>query len=130
MMKEFLNYTKYILVIAVTSILASCGNSNKNSSITHIPVQLKSDGNWSLLDIETGAILFEGEFKKSPSVVTEGVFTTRNDEGEFFYNKIENEKDFKQIAGPFKSASLMNQGLAIVCKEESHLSAINDIVKL
>jgi hypothetical protein len=126
MMKKFLNYTKYILVITVTSILASCGNSNKNSAITHIPVQLKSDGNWSLLDIETGAILFEGEFKKSPSVVTEGVFTTRNDEGKFFYNKIENEKDFKQIAGPFKSASLMNQGLAIVCKEESHLSAIND----
>jgi hypothetical protein len=125
-MKKFLNYTKCILVLVITSIVASCGNSSKNSVITHIPVQLKVDGNWSFLDIETGAILFEGEFKKMPSVVTEGVFTTRNDEGEFFYNKIEDEKVFKQIAGPFKSASLMNQGLAIVCKAESHLSAIND----
>ena len=125
-MKKFLNYTKCILVLLITSIVASCGNSSKNSAITHIPVQLKIDGNWSLLDIETGAILFEGEFKKTPSVVTEGVFTTRNDKGEIFYNKIEDEKVFKQIAGPFKSASLMNQGLAIVCKSESHLSAIND----
>jgi hypothetical protein len=125
-MKKFLNYTKCLLAIIITSIVASCGNSTKNSAITHIPVQLKVDGNWSFLDIETGAILFEGEFKKMPSVVTEGVFTTRNDEGEIFYNKIEDEKVFKQIAGPFKSASLMNQGLAIVCKAESHLSAIND----
>jgi hypothetical protein len=125
-MKKFLNYTKCILVLVLTIIVASCGNSSKNSAITHIPVQLKVDGNWSFLDIETGAILFEGEFKKMPSVVTEGVFTTRNDEGEIFYNKIEDEKVFKQIAGPFKSASLMNQGLAIVCKAESHLSAIND----
>jgi hypothetical protein len=125
-MKQFLNYAKCLLAIIITSIVASCGNSTKNSAITHIPVQLKVDGNWSLLDIETGAILFEGEFKKMPSVVTEGVFTTRNNEGEIFYNKIEDEKVFKQIAGPFKSASLMNQGLAIVCKAESHLSAIND----
>ena len=125
-MKKFLNYTKCLLAIIITSIVASCGNSTKNSAITHIPVQLKVDGNWSFLDIETGAVLFEGEFKKMPSVVTEGVFTTRNDEGEIFYNKIEDEKVFKQIAGPFKSASLMNQGLAIVCKAESHLSAIND----
>ena len=125
-MKKFLNYTKCILVLLITSIVTSCGNSSKNSAVTHIPVQLKIDGNWSLLDIETGAILFEGEFKKTPSVVTEGVFTTRNDKGEIFYNKIEDEKVFKQIAGPFKSASLMNQGLAIVCKSESHLSAIND----
>ena len=125
-MKKFINYTKCLLAIIITSIVASCGNSSKNSAITHIPVQLKVDGNWSFLDIETGAILFEGEFKKMPSVVTEGVFTTRNDEGEIFYNKIEDEKVFKQIAGPFKSASLMNQGLAIVCKAESHLSAIND----
>lgn len=125
-MKKFLNYTKCLLAIIITSIVASCGNSTKSSAITHIPVQLKVDGNWSFLDIETGAVLFEGEFKKMPSVVTEGVFTTRNDEGEIFYNKIEDEKVFKQIAGPFKSASLMNQGLAIVCKAESHLSAIND----
>jgi hypothetical protein len=124
-MKKFLNYTKCILVLVLTIIVASCGNSSKNSAITHIPVQLKVDGNWSFLDIETGAILFEGEFKKMPSVVTEGVFKTQNEEGEFFYNKIEDEKVFKQIAGPFKSASLMNQGLAIVCKAESHLSAIN-----
>lgn len=125
-MRNLFIYTKCILAVLIIGLVVSCGNSSKNSAVTHIPVQLKSNGNWSLLDIETGAILFEGEFKKSPSIVTEGVFTTRNDEGEYFYNKIENEKVFKQIAGPFKSASLMNQGLAIVCKAESHLSAIND----
>lgn len=125
-MKKFPSYLKIILVLFLISTVASCGQSSKNSAITHIPVQLKVNGNWSFLDIETGAILFEGEFKKMPSVVTEGVFTTQNDEGEFFYNKIEDEKEFKQIAGPYKSASLMNQGLAIVCEAESHLSAIND----
>lgn len=107
-------------------LMSSCGGSGSKSKVTHVPVQVKTDGNWSLMNIETGAILFEGEFKTQPSIVTDNVFTTRNKEtNELFYNKIEDEKTFKQIAGPFKSGNLMNNGIAIVCKEESYLSGIN-----
>lgn len=124
-MKKYLKYIQLAMLVMVFSVMASCGNRNVNSTVTHVPVQMKVDGNWSLLDLETGAILFEGEFKEAPSIVTEGVFTTHNEKGEYYFHKIENEKSYKQIAGPFKSASLMNQGVAMVCKSESYISAID-----
>jgi len=111
------------LMVAVTFV--TCGKTGQKSVITHIPVQIKNKGNWSLWDIKTGAILYEGEFKKEPTVVSEGVFITRNDEGELFYNKIEDDKNFEQIAGPYLRGSLFSEGIAIVCKEESYPSAIN-----
>ena len=124
-MKLRLVKVNVFVLFALSIILFSCGKTGKKATVTHVPVQLKANGNWSLLNVETGAIVYEGEFKKMPSVVVEGVFTTRKENGELFYNKMEDEKKFKQIAGPFKSGSLMSEGIAIVCKEESHPSAIN-----
>ena len=98
---------------------------SKDISITHIPVRIKEDGNWSLLDIKNGKILFEGEFKKKPSIVTEGVFITSNEDGKIFYNKLVDEKKYDQIAGPFKKGENFTEGIAIVCKEDDYVSAIN-----
>ena len=98
---------------------------SKDISITHIPIRIKEDGNWSLLDIKNGKILFEGEFKKKPSIVTEGVFITRNEDGKVFYNKLVDEKKYDQIAGPFKKGENFTEGIAIVCKEDDYVSAIN-----
>lgn len=115
-----------MLFFTIVAILfTSCGKSGQKSIVTHVPVQMKSKGNWSLWDIKTGAILYEGEFKKAPSVATEGVFITRNEDGDLFYNKIEDDKKFKEIAGPFRSGSVFSEGVAIVCKEDGYPSAIN-----
>jgi hypothetical protein len=124
MKKNIANRLLQMAILLLSFCLFSCGGGSKNSTITHLPVQMKIDGNWSLLEIETGKIIFEGEFKKRPSVVVEGIFTLTNDEGEKFYNKLIDDKKFEQIAGPFVGGSLFNQGVAIVCKEDSHLSAI------
>jgi hypothetical protein len=98
---------------------------SKDISITHIPIRIKEDGNWSLLDIKNGKILFEGEFKKKPSIVTEGVFITKNEDGKIFYNKLVDDKKYNQIAGPFKKGENFTEGIAIVCKEDDYVSAIN-----
>jgi hypothetical protein len=114
-----------LLFVILTVLFTACGKSGEKAVITHLPVQMKSKGNWSLWDIKTGAILYEGEFKKAPSAVIEGVFITKNEDGDLFYNKIEDEKKFKEIAGPYRSGSSFSEGIAIVCKEESYPSAIN-----
>jgi len=87
---KYFNIVTLLFVIA-TVLFTACGKSGEKAVITHLPVQMKSKGNWSLWDIKTGAILYEGEFKKAPSVVIEGVFITRNEDGDLFYNKIVKE---------------------------------------
>jgi hypothetical protein len=114
-----------VLLLFVTSFFASCTKTGSTVEITHVPVKLKEDGNWSLLELKTGKLLFEGEFKNKPSVVVEGFFISENDKGKKFYNKIADEKNYKQIAGPFYSAQPFTEGIAIVCKEDDYVSAIN-----
>jgi len=104
---------------------SSCSSQMKRPEVTHIPVKIKDDGNWSLLEVKTGKILFEGEFKNRPSAVIEGIFITEDDKNRFSYQKLEDEKKYKQIAGPFKSAQSFTEGIAIVCKEDEHISAID-----
>ena len=124
MKKSIINYL-LICGILASFFFASCNSDVSKPKITHIPVQLKSEGNWSLVDVSTGKILFDGEFKNEPSVASEGVFTTTNKKGELFYNKIVDEKKYEQVAGPFVSGNLIKSNIAIVCKEDSYPIAIN-----
>ncbi len=111
--------------MAVIALFSACSKSSSLVEVTHIPVKLKEDGNWSLVELKTGKLFFEGEFKNEPSVVTDGIFITQNDKGKFFYNKIESDKKYNQFAGPYVSAQSFTEGLAIVCKEDDYVSAIN-----
>jgi hypothetical protein len=107
-----------ILLLLVACFVASCNKTSSKIEVTHIPVKLKEDGNWSLLELKTGKLMFEGEFKNKPSVVVEGIFISENDKGKKYYNRIEGEKNYKQIAGPFYTAQTFTEGIAIVCKED------------
>jgi len=113
------------LLLTLSIAFSSCSSQMKRPEVTHIPVRIKDDGNWSLLEVKTGKILFEGEFKNRPSAVIEGIFITEDDKNRFSYQKLEDEKKYKQIAGPFKSAQSFTEGIAIVCKEDEHISAID-----
>jgi hypothetical protein len=112
-------------LLLVACFVASCNKTSSKIEVTHIPVKLKEDGNWSLLELKTGKLMFEGEFKNKPSVVVEGIFISENDKGKKYYNRIEGEKNYKQIAGPFYTAQTFTEGIAIVCKEDDYVSAIN-----
>lgn len=115
----------FIHLLLVSVIFSSCGGISSKTEVTHIPIRMKEDGNWSLLDIKTGKVLYEGEFKNSPSIATDGIFITENDNGKLFFNRIEDDKKFVQIAGPYKTAYPFTEGIAIVCKEDDYISAIN-----
>lgn len=119
--------TSFIIttIVILSALISGCSNNNAKPKITHIPVQLKSEGNWSMVDVETGKIFYEGEFKFEPSIASEGIFITKNKEGEIFYNKIIDDQKYEQIAGPFVSGNLMKNNIAIVCKSESYPIAIN-----
>lgn len=119
------NACLFTTLIAVITLISSCNKTSNLIEVTHIPVKIKENGNWSLLELKTGKIFFDGEFKNEPSVVKDGIFITQNDEGEYFYNKIESEKMFKEFAGPYVSAKSFTEGIAIVCKEDDYVSAIN-----
>lgn len=122
---------KIIIIVAAIIIVASSyfyffSEPSDSLEITHIPVQLKAKGNYSMLNIETGEIEFEGEFKNEVDIVSEGIFISSNSEGEIFYNKIVGKNQYKEVAGPFKSGSTFHAGIAFVTPEDDYVQAIDD----
>jgi len=114
------------IIIAACSYLYFLNESNDSLEITHIPVQLKAKGNYSMLNIETGEIEFEGEFKNEVGIVSEGIFISVNSDKEIFYNKIIGKNQFKEIAGPFKEGSTFHSGVAFVTPEDDYVQAIDN----
>ncbi len=80
----------YLFIASILAI-SSCSDysNNPNESISLVPVKIKGDDGYSFLNVKTGKIVFQEEFEREPSVVNEGVYYTRNKDGNYEYHRIE-----------------------------------------
>lgn len=60
--------------------LSGCSGSGDGLTAELIPVKTSKQGNWSMLSPD-GTIVYDGEFKHSPTVCFNGVFTVENSNG-------------------------------------------------
>ena len=131
-----LNYFKPLfIIITVALFLSSC--SEKSNSVSHIPVKVKGDKDYSFINLETGEINFSDEFSERPSLINEGVFYTINNNDEYEYHKINdftgenvenNTSDFP--GGPYINGGLFNEGIAIVVESNEYPKAIDENGKI
>lgn len=123
----------YFFIASILAISSCSDYSNDPSaSISLVPVKVKGDDDYSFLNIKTGKIVFQEEFQTEPSVVNEGVFYTRNKDGNYEYHLIEDldsdepEKSVIDIPGEFISGGLFSNGMAIVVEEGETIKAIDE----
>jgi hypothetical protein len=83
---------KIFTLLLVLQLLYGCGHEN-NSEFTHIPFRTKDSNGWGLIGID-GKILFEEKFSYAPSVVINGIFYVKNEDGlyEYYYAKEKPER--------------------------------------
>jgi len=113
------------------TIFSGCGSSNApTESITHLPVRLDGDDDYSLMNIETGKVIFQDEFKYEPSVVSDDVFYTLNKDGLLEYHRIKNidsdDPKIEDIPGEFVNGGPFFNGMAIVVAKNENIKAINE----
>ncbi len=96
-----------------------------NSDITMRYVPVKEDGEerWSILDLETGEIVVDREWKKQPSLVFDGITTVENADDNYEFFTV--EKKPVKIGKAYKSAGYFIEGLAPVAEPDQPVSYID-----
>ncbi len=85
------NAILFISLITSVIFLCACKSSN-DKNIKYIGAKLTGSELWSIVNIETGDILYKDEFKNEPSPIINDIFYVENDNGEYDYYNISNVK--------------------------------------
>lgn len=119
-----MNYLSNLTLIAVfisAMSFVSCSEKD-NAGIEYFPFQETEDGLWGMISMD-GRVLFSEEFKNTPTVVTDGRFFVRNNDGywEMFAAKEKPEK----IGNDYVYTSGFNNGRALVTEKGKPVSIID-----
>ena len=116
-----------LLVTLLVTALVSCGSSDEKIYIektSYITVRLQGSDKWSILDVETGALVAKDAFATAPSAVTDDMFYVLDSEGRFDYYNV---ADCTKPVNKEKYGSVTNfgGGYAVVSKPGEDLQVIN-----
>ena len=111
----------FLLLLSMVLILVSCSKERSNE-ISGIPFQESEKGLWGMLTTD-GKVLFSEEFKSQPTVVREGLFMVKNENNLWEIYKA--DKKPKKIGGEYVSATLFQDGQALVAERNKPVTIIN-----
>lgn len=87
-----LNFSKFfglsIILFVAHSVLISC--SEEGEQIRYVAAKLVDSEMWSIVDVKNGEIVHEDEFKSQPSVIVNGKFCVKNENGLYDYFLVDN----------------------------------------
>ena len=106
------------LLLGIT--LFSC--SGTSNEVEFLSYKMEGDERWGIIDFD-GNVIISDEFEECPSIVKEGRFFVKNEEGQYEYYTA--EKDFKKIGGEYVQASIFSDGLAGVVEKDKAISYID-----
>lgn len=110
-----------IFAVLTAMLLVSC-NQTDNGKVEYIPFQETSDGQWGMISLD-GKVLFTEEFKTKPTVVRDGRFFVRTQEGAWeMYDATEKPK---KIGVDYAHTSGFRNGVALVAEKGKPVSIID-----
>lgn len=116
---------KYLADCACALLLCIAFNScsgSSNEEVDFLSYKMEGDERWGIIDFD-GNIIISDEFEECPSIVKEGRFFVKNEEGKYEYYTA--EKDLKKIGGEYVQVSIFSDGLAGVVEKDKAISYID-----
>jgi len=96
---------------------------NEAIGLRYIPVKEEDEERWSVLDLETGQIVVDKEWKNEPQSVTAELVAVENSEGNTEFYTL--DKKPKQVGGEYRNAGFFSEGLAPVAEPDKPVAYIN-----
>jgi hypothetical protein len=81
---------------------------------------------WSIVDLNTGEILYEDEFKEPPSAIVDDKFCVRNGDGFFDYYSISNVSQPINSESYLRATAFNESGIALTVKKGEGIALINE----
>lgn len=116
-----MNRISFIFAVITALFLASCSKTD-NGKVEFIPFQETTDGQWGMISMD-GRVLFSEEFKNKPTVVRDGRFFVRTQNGMWeMYDATEKPK---KIGLEYAHVSGFRNGVALVAEKGKPVSIID-----
>lgn len=123
-MRKILRHAS-LLAFALPMILSSCMNSgDKLENVDLIPVKISKDGHWSMVDSK-GEIVYDGEFKNTPSMAYNGLFSVEEEKGISVYSIGDKNPKLLGCLEGLKAAGYLEDGLMPVVPKDSRITLVN-----
>lgn len=112
-------------VAAMMCGMASCGSgSDEKLKLDYIPVQAREDAKWGFVGPD-GKMLYEDEFKKTPSPVINGVFTVEEDGGISVYEATDKKPTLIKGLEELVDAGVMNDGVIPIVRKNERIKLVD-----
>ena len=110
-----------LLIAALGTILVSCGK-RESMGVEYIPYQETEKGQWCMIS-PAGEVLFSEEFKNEPTVIKDGRFMVKNEEG--LWEIYTAEPKPKKVGGEYLYATCFEDGIALVAEQNGYVTIID-----
>lgn len=130
-MKSFSKLAGASAIAMCALLLVGCddgvgSNSEYFKNIDLLPVQTSKDGKWSMIN-DKGEIVYDSEFKNTPSAAYNGFFSVANDKGLYTVYKVSDKKpDPVKGLEDLASVGYFEEGLIPAAPEKSRISLYNE----
>ena len=126
-MNRKLNLFVLAIALALSVTFASCsGNKSENiwDSVDLIPVKLSKKGNWSMIN-QKGEIVYEDEFKNTPSPSVNGVLSVKEGDAVCLYSTTGDKPELIPNGDNLKDAGLLREGLIPVVRANERITLVD-----
>lgn len=115
----------FLAIAAMTLglVLPAC-TATSETDVDYLAVKLsESKENWSILDLNTGTVIAQEDFKNKPSVIVNDMFYVKKDNGKYEYSSV---NDINHTVGDsYEQGTYFQNERAIVSKTGNKLMVIN-----
>lgn len=113
----------FLSLLAILTI--SCSNEDTDIEYDYLPVKLVGSEMWSILNVQTGEVLYKDEFKNMPSAIYHDLFLVENDKGTFDYYNINNVKTPVNKASFYMAADFVGSDVTPATLPGKQITLIN-----
>lgn len=114
----------FCLLLVLTAVVSCRESADYPTDAKYLPVKLKGSSKWSIINLENGEAVVKDAFEMAPSAVVDDMFYVADSLGRISYYNIASPTTAINKE-PYGSATLFNQGRAIVSRPGTSLIIID-----
>lgn len=122
MSKLFYKLTVGIVFVVTMIALASCSSGNETK---YIAAKLVDSDMWSIVDVNSGEVIHEDEFKNQPSVIVNDKFCVKNESGLYDYFSVDDVTKPINSESYLYATSFNNNDIALAVRKGECITIIN-----
>ncbi|MGN0224941.1 MAG: WG repeat-containing protein [Prevotella sp.] len=111
--------------VAMQYGFTSCSSNSDTETIDLLPVQVTSEGRWSMID-KKGNIVYDSEFENTPTMVINGFFSVKENDGYTLYKAGSKSPEPVEGCENLNAVGIMEDGLVPLVRPEKRIEIVNE----